>query len=176
MVGDLLLESERLRLRPFCEEDVDAVYLGWLNDPAVTRYSNQRFRRHDEASARAYLATFADSPNLFLSVRRRDDDRAVGTMTSYVSPHHGTADVGIMIGAREARGQGFGQEAWDLLLAHLLARPDIRKVTAGTLACNAAMIRLADRSGMALEGRRRDQELVEGQSYDMLYFGRFANA
>jgi RimJ/RimL family protein N-acetyltransferase len=175
MDNSLVIEGRRLRLRPFGEADIDAAYLGWLNDPVVTRYSNQRFRRHDGDTARAYLATFAGSSNLFLSIRRRDDDRAIGTLTAYLSPHHGTADVGIMIGDRDAWGKGYGQEAWDLLIGHLLTRPEIRKVTAGTLACNAAMIRLAERSGMGLEGRRRDQEIVDGTPVDILYFGRFRN-
>jgi RimJ/RimL family protein N-acetyltransferase len=175
MAQEVLLTGNRVRLRRFGEDDVDAEYLGWLNDPVVTRFSNQRFRKHDAASALAYLKSFEGTGNLFLHVSRREDDRPIGTMTAYVSPHHGTADVGIMIGDRDAWGKGYGQEAWDLLVEHLLARPGIRKVTAGTLQCNAAMIRLAERSGMTLEGRRRDQEIVDGRPVDLLYFGRFSD-
>lgn len=169
------LHGRLTRIRPFQEGDLTPDYIGWLNDPEVVRYSNQRFRRHDVDSCRAYLASFAGSSNHFLSVRRADDDRPVGTMTAYLQPHHGTADVGIMIGARDVWGLGYGQDAWNQVLAWLLARPDIRKVTAGTLACNKGMIRLAERSGMTLEGRRVGQEIVEGVPTDILYFAKFAH-
>lgn len=166
------LEGARVMLDSFTAADIGDAYIGWLNDPEVVRFSNQRFRTHDRASCEAYLASFDGSPNLFLAVRRREDDAHIGTMTVYRSVPHGTADVGIMIGERG--GGGYGQDAWDTLLDWLLARGDIRKVTAGTLACNTAMVRLMERSGMSLEGTRRAQEIVDGQPQDIVLYGRFA--
>ena len=165
--------GDKVKLTRFTEDDITDEYVGWLNDPAVTRFSNQRFLRHDRESCRRYLGSFAGTPNLFVSVRRLDDDRPIGTMTAYVSPHHGTADMGILIGDRTVWGQGYGQDAWDTLSAFLASQPGMRKITCGTLACNEAMVRLAERSGMGLEGCRRAQELVEGEPVDVLYFARF---
>jgi [ribosomal protein S5]-alanine N-acetyltransferase len=167
------LAGEKVKLAPFTEADITDEYIGWLNDPVVTRYSNQRFAEHNHESCRRYLETFESSPNLFVSVRRLEDARPIGTMTAYVAPQHGTADMGILIGDRSAWGQGFGQDAWDTLAEFLLAQPGMRKLTCGTLECNTAMIRLAERSGMALDGRRRAQELVDGEPVDVLYFARF---
>ena len=169
------LLGERVRLTRFSAADITEDYLGWLNDPIVTRLSNQRFVTHDRASSERYLASFDGSPHHFLSVRRRDGDRAIGTMTAYVSPHHGTADMGIMIGERSAWGGGFGQDAWNSLLAWLLGEGGMRKVTAGTLAINQPMIRIAEQSGMMLEGRRARQEIVEGEAVDILQYARFAD-
>lgn len=167
------LSGKKVKLTRFGERDITDDYIGWLNDPEVTRFSNQRFVRHDRESCGRYLASFEDTQNLFVSIRRLDDDRAIGTMTAYVSPHHGTADIGILIGDRSVWGAGYGQDAWDTLLEFLATQPGMRKLTAGTLACNVPMIRLAENSGMELEGRRRAQELVEGEPVDMLYFAKF---
>jgi len=166
------LEGARVMLDSFTEADIGDAYIGWLNDPEVVRFSNQRFRTHDRASCKAYLASFDGSPNLFLAVRRLEDGAHIGTMSVYRSMQHGTADVGILVGDRG--GGGYGQDAWDTLLDWLLARGDIRKVTAGTLACNMAMVRLMERSGMTLEGTRRAQEIVDGQPQDIVLYGRFA--
>lgn len=167
-----LLEGEKVCLRPFTATDIDAAYLGWLNDTETMRFSNQRFRRHDAASAEAYLASFDGSPNLFLSIRDRQDDRAVGTMTAYRSLHHGTADVGILVGDPGVRGRGYGQDAWNVLLDWLLGQ-GTRKVTCGTLAVNRPMIRIAERAGMVPDGARREQELVDGTPVDILHYARF---
>ena len=76
------LSGERLYLCPFTEADITADYIRWLNDPEVVRFSNQRFRHHDERSCLAYLRSFADSDNMFLAVHLSGDKRLIGTMTA----------------------------------------------------------------------------------------------
>lgn len=176
-----LLQGERVRLRPFTAADITDAYVAWLNDPEVVRYSNQRFVRHTRESCCRYFEGFgAGSPNLFASLRVAKPDASdrgeipVGTLTAYRSLQHGTADVGILLGERAVWGQGIGLEAWRLLTDWLLTTPGLRKVTAGTLACNVAMISVAERSGMQREGVRAAQEVVNGVPTDIVYFGRFA--
>ncbi|MDJ0978401.1 MAG: GNAT family N-acetyltransferase [Erythrobacter sp.] len=169
------LAGGKVTLRRFEREDITEAYIAWLNDPEVTRYSNQRFRTHTRASCEAYLASFAGSHNLFLSVRDAASGVAIGTMTAYANPHHGTCDVGIMIGAREVWGGGYGSEAWNLLTDWLVSDGDVRKLTAGCLAVNAAMIRLMERSGMTCEAVRVGQELLDGAPCDIVHYARFAD-
>lgn len=173
MIAMPAIKGARVELASFGPDCIDDAYLSWLKDPEVVRFSNQRFRNHDLETCKAYLASFARSPNLFVSIRTRDGDR-IGTMTAYRNPHHCTADVGIMIGDRRCWGGGFGQDAWDTMLAWLLSDGGMRKVTAGTLICNGGMVRLMERSGMTLEGVRRAQELVDGKPEDMVLYGKFA--
>ncbi len=167
------LRGDRVRIDSLTTADVSPTYVGWLNDPEVVRFSNQRFRSHDLDSCRAYLASFAGSANLFLSVKTLSG-RAIGTITAYRAVPHQTVDVGIMIGDRACWGGGYGQDAWNTVLAWLLGQPEIRKATAGTLACNRGMVRLMERSGMMLEGTRRAQEIVDGAPHDVVLFGKFA--
>lgn len=166
----------KVLLLPFTQSDIVDQYIGWLNDPLVVRFSNQRFRRHDEASCRSYLASFEGTDNLFLSVRRAHDAVAIGTLTAYVARNHETADVGILIGDTTVWGQGFGQDAWDTILNWLLQSAGVRKITAGTLVCNGSMIKLFERSGMHWEATRRAQEIVDGQVEDIVYYARFRAA
>lgn len=161
-------------LTPFGTDDLTDAYIGWLNDPEVTRFSNQRFVRHDRASCAAYMASFAGTPNFFLSVKRLSDLASIGTITVYRNLHHGTADVGIMIGNRACWGGGYGQDAWSTVIEWLLADVGMRKVTAGTLADNIGMVRLMQRSGMVCEGIRQAQEIVDGAPCDVVLYARFA--
>ncbi len=172
-----LLQGPRVRLRPFTAADITEVYVGWLNDHEVVRYSNQRFARHTRESCERYLAGFVGGANLFVSLRVAAADgteQPVGTLTAYRSLPHGTADVGILLGARAVWGQGVGLEAWKLFTDWLLATPGMRKVTAGTLSVNRSMLAVAELSGMRREGVRRCQEVVEGQPADIVHFARFA--
>jgi [ribosomal protein S5]-alanine N-acetyltransferase len=169
------LLGEKIFLRPFTITDISPAYISWLNDPIVMRYSNQRFVHHTEESCRRYFDSFTNTENLFISVRTKIDDLAVGTMTAYVSLHHETADIGIMIGCRSVWCTGIGQDAWNTILNWFIDRRQIRKITAGTMRSNQAMINLMERSGMKLEAIRPKQELLDGIPQDILLYGKLSD-
>lgn len=175
MTGFLELVGEKVRLKPFGSGDITEEYIGWLNDRWVTRYSSQRFRAHTRESCEIYLASFAGTHNMFVSVRDKSNGAAIGTMTAYRNRAHGTCDVGIMIGARECWGGGYGQEAWNLLTDWLIEKARIRKLTAGCLAANGGMVKLMERSGMVPDGVRKGQELVDGEPVDIVHYAKFAD-
>lgn len=169
------LQGPRVVLRSMQAADITDTHVGWLNDPEVVRHSNQRFVHHTPASSLRYLHSFEGSGNLYASVRLHDGDRAIGTLTAYRSLHHGTADIGILMGDRATWGQGLGLEAFALLADWLAAQPGMRKLTCGTLACNHGMLKIAQRAGFVREAVRVGQELVDGQPTDIVYFARFVS-
>lgn len=169
----LPLKGDKVSVRPFVASDLSDAYISWLNNPEIVRFSNQRFVNHDIASVRHYFESFAGSANAFLSIEDAKNQVHVGTMTVYVQPHHGTADVGILVGKN---GNGFGKEAWALVIKWLLETCKVRKVTAGSLSCNHAMIRLMEHAGMKQEATRTAQELVNGKPQDIVYFAKFNDA
>ena len=169
-ISTLPLLGSKVLVRPFSAQDISDSYLAWLNDAKTVRFSNQRFRTHDLESARRYFNSFTGSPNAFLAIDEKKDGRHVGTMTIYVQPHHGTADVGILLGEH---GKGYGRDAWCLVIDWLLTTCQARKVTAGTLASNQAMVRLMELAGMKHEATRSGQELFNGMAEDIIYFAKF---
>lgn len=167
------LTGRRLYLRTFQKSDITPEYISWLNDPDIVRYSNQRFVKHSKMSSQTYLKTFTNTSNLFISIRRLSDDSALGTMTAYVLMQHLTADIGILIGRKTEWGAGFGQEAWCLFINWLLEFGGIRKVTAGTLCTNRAMIKIMERSGMAHEATLIKQEFFDGTYKNLLIYSKY---
>lgn len=174
MADSGVIEAGRLRLVPFAEEHLTERYLGWLRDQALLRFSEQRFRRHTLASCREYRASFQGSPNHFWAVEETGQGLGhVGTMTAYVDERNGVADLGILLGAAEARGRGLALEAWQAACRFLLAR-GVRKITAGALSVNAAMLRVMEKAGMVPDGVRRGQVLFEGRAVDVVHMAMFA--
>lgn len=168
-----VLPGEQILLKPFRVRDISPEYVGWLNDPLVVKYSNQRLTTHSAESCKAYLASFNGTPNRFIKIEQKDGGRFVGTMTAYVSVPHRTVDVGILIGCPSIWGKGLGQDSWDTLLRWLLNQSSVRKVTAGAMRCNEAMVKIMERSGMVLEAVRPQQELLDGVPQDLVYYGIF---
>lgn len=163
-------------LRPFQESDITPAYLGWLNNYQVVRYSNQRFIQHTVKTSRQYLATFTGSANHFLAICDQVGGAMVGTLTIYRNLHHGTADIGILLGDPATWRRGFGLDAFRTVTQALERSGQVRKLTAGTLAVNQGMVRIMERAGFELEAVRRAQEEVDGQPVDVFYYARFCHA
>lgn len=170
---EAVLKSERLRLEPFSSRHLTPEYVAWLNDPVVTRFSEQRFRFHTVETCRAYVSAFETGPSRLWAIISSSSDRHIGNIAATVDQNHGVADVSILIGEKAVWGDGYGLEAWTRVLDFLLNRMQMRKITAGTLACNHGMLAVMRRSGMVEEGRRIRQCLVDGEEVDVVYYGLF---
>ena len=166
---DFQLTGQLITLKPFTHSNITSEYIGWLNNPAVLRYSNQRFRTHNVETCEAYLSLFMQTDNMFLAIYRESE--FVGTMNTYISQAHKTADMGVMIG-HQCWGKGIGTDAWTTLMRYLL-QAGIRKVTGGALRCNTAMFNIMMKSGMKPDGVRVAQELVNGEPEDIIHFAKF---
>lgn len=120
------------------------------------------------------MESFIGTPNSFwaLVVRHPTMDH-IGNMTVYIDEPNSVPDVGILIGERVVWGKGYGPEAWKAVCDYLFRVVGIRKVTAGTLAVNSAMLGVMRSTGMFLEARRVRQCLFEGREVDMVYAAFF---
>ena len=168
------LRFETCRLVRFEEHHLTERYVSWLNDPAVVRYSEQRHQRHSLASCDSYFRSFAASENYFLAIEAQEAVLGhIGNISVNVDRVNGTADLSILIGERLAAGRGLATTAWQGLMHYLLAENRLRKVTAGTMSTNHSMLKLIERSGMFIEGRRSRQFVFEGGEADLVFAAKF---
>ena len=172
----LPLVGSKIGLRKFLESDLTSTYLSWLNDQRVVRYSNQRFTKHTYESCLHYLSSFANSCNHFFAIYELETGVVVGTLTIYQNKAHGTADIGILVGNPAYWGKGIGSDAFRVATQALINCGSVRKITAGTVSENKAMIRVIESAGLKLEAVRRGQEMLEERAVDLLYFSRFCDA
>ncbi len=164
------LETTRLRLVPFAERHLTERYVGWLNDPDVVRYSEQRHRRHSLDSCRRYFESLAGSSDHFWAIEAKDPALGhIGNITVTVDEPNRVGDVAILLGEKSAWGGGLGGEAWGEVCRFLLAEGAMRKVSAGTMATNHAMLGIMRRTGMIEEGRRPRHFLLDGAEVDLIY-------
>lgn len=171
------ITARRLSIVPFSERFLSPHYVGWLNDPEVVRYSTQRHRAHTLESCRGYWQSYAGTPHYFWAIVERERGLGhIGNMSAHIDPHDQVADLGILLGNKEAWRQGYAREAWLAVCGYLFEQAGIRKITAGTYASNAAMLALMRATGMAEDGRRVRQTLVEGREVDIVYAALFRDS
>ena len=171
-----MIETARLWLVRFDARFLSDEYVSWLNDPAVVRFSQQRLSHHTIASCTAYMQSFEGTPNQFWAILRKDQNlHHIGNMNVYLDQNDRVADLGILIGDRDSTAMGFGLEAWQGLVKHLLSTTDVRKISAGTLALNQPMLAIMRKSGMLSDGVRQRHCLIEGQAVDVVHMALFRN-
>lgn len=169
------IRTARLLITPFTEGHITARYLGWLNDKVLLRYSEQRHRHHTHESCLRYLRSFDDSPNYFWAIEEQQSGLGhIGNISAYVDENNQVADIGILIGESGAQQKGYGLEAWRAVCAFLIEELGMRKISAGTVTANAAMLTIMQRAGMTADGvRRRHRLLDSGLETDVVHMALF---
>lgn len=163
-----MIETRRLKILPFNELFITETYIGWLNDKELLKYSEQRHFKHDYQSCLSYLKSFENSENIFAAIIEKESGRHIGNINSYLDQFNRTADMGLLVGDASAQGKGYGLEAWLALMAFIFNNKKIRKITAGTMALNLAMLKVMDSSQMQRETNKRRQFLYNGTEVDLI--------
>lgn len=173
--NNIVIETKRLILKPFCEEYLTEEYVSWLNDDELVKYSEQRHYKHTFKSCKEYYLSFQDAENLFYAILLKENENHIGNINVYIDKYNLLADIGILIGDKSASGCGYGTEAWTGMMGYLFERKDVRKITAGTMEHNRAMIIIFEKCKMEYEARKVRHYLFEGKEVDMVYYAAFRN-
>jgi RimJ/RimL family protein N-acetyltransferase len=166
------LRTASLSLHPFDDSFLTSDYVGWLNDPEIVRFSEQRHRRHDIESCRTYVDSF-DHLDAHLWAICTSEGSHVGNISAHRDLPNCTVDVGILIGEKSMHGRGFGTQAWRAVCDWLIAS-GARKVTAGAMEVNLPMLKVFERCGMIIEARLCAQFIWERRYVDMIRVAKFA--
>jgi RimJ/RimL family protein N-acetyltransferase len=167
MSPDWPLETERLTLRPFVEDDFDAMH-AMRSSPDVSRYLYQEPATPEQTRDR--LSRLIASP----AWTKEDDwfsaaavERASGVTVGdlafhWVSEGDRTAEIGFVFDPRHQR-KGFATEASRALLDWAFARAGMHRVIGRLEARNAASARVLEKLGMRLEAHFVENEWVKGE-------------
>ncbi len=164
----LPLQTERLELRDFREEDVDAVH-EWASDPEVVRFMgwgpNTREQTREFLQRKFAERTGEPRRTWGLAVVRRDTGRVIGSVGLRLNEHLQQAALGYCY-HQDAWGQGFATEAALEVLRFGFEQLGLHRIHASADARNGASVRVLDKIGMRQEGRLREHVLMRGEWRD----------
>lgn len=170
---EVRIDAARIYLRPLARADCTPVYVGWLQDPEVTRFLEIRHAPQTLETVQAFVDRInaSDNEHLF-GIFLKADDRHIGNIKiGPIGKIHPVADVTLLLGARECWGQGYGSEAIVAVSHYGIRTFDLSKLTASMYAANEASYRAFLKAGFNHEGLRRRHMLLEGRMCDVLEVG-----
>ena len=174
MISKSKIRTKRLLITPFSEKHLTLRYVGWLNDPDLMRFSENRNNVHSLDSCRAYWKSFEGSLNFFWAIEDVETGNShVGNINAYIDKNNLLADVGILIGVKEVQNKRYGIEAWSGVCEFLFRETGISKLSAGTMSVNVPMVKLMHSVGMINDGVRKNHYLFNGKQVDILYMALF---
>jgi RimJ/RimL family protein N-acetyltransferase len=164
---DWPIETERLTLRPFVEDDFDAMH-AMQSDAEVQRYLYGEPK--SPAESRDYLkrkiasSAWAEEGDwLGAAVIERATGTTVGDVSmQWVSEKDRTAEIGFIF-LPQHQGQGFATEAARAMLDWAFEHAGIHRVVGHLEARNAASARVLEKLGMRLEAHFVENEWVKGE-------------
>ncbi len=164
------LVGERVALGPL-RRDLLPLYLRWRNDFTVARTLD-----HDpgpetlEARTAWYERASIDPDAIRFTLYERMTWRPIGLANLHDLDHRqGTAELGLVIGEQDARGQGYGTEATRLMLDVAFTALGLHSVMLRVYAYNLAGQRAYEKAGFREFGRRRESRVFAGRRWDEVY-------
>jgi RimJ/RimL family protein N-acetyltransferase len=169
-----ILRGPRVVLRPWREDDVDAVFAA-CQDPEIQRWTRVPvpYRREDAETFVREIApeTSAEGGALFAVV-----DAADGALVASIGlfpPTDGVGEIGYWTVA-EHRRRGLTAEALRVLAAWALDEVGLRRVELMVDARNTGSRRVGESAGFRVEGTLRQRTVLRGEPVDDVVLGLLA--
>ncbi|MFA5715049.1 MAG: GNAT family protein [Candidatus Paceibacterota bacterium] len=183
-MNDPFIIGERIYLRAVTEEDLPN-YFSWLNDQETTRWMQRGIYPNNMDEMREYMKSLQRSKDgIHLAIVRKEypkyyniipvpsnemePEKHIGNITLLnIHPVFRSAEISIIIGDGQYRGNGYGTEAIKLLVDHAFTRMNLNRLQAGAVVKNLGSIKAFEKAGFQKEGILRRAYYCEGEYQDV---------
>jgi RimJ/RimL family protein N-acetyltransferase len=168
------LRTERLELRPFIDDDLDALF-DMQSDEAMTRYLYWGPRSRDEVREqleriKQLTAIDDEGDAIRLAAVLPETGAVVGDVGLWrTSRAHAAGEIGYALHPAH-HGHGYATEACEALLRAGFEVLGLHRIVASADARNKASVRVMERLGMRREAHLRENELVKGEWTDEVIY------
>lgn len=169
------LIGEQCYLSPMNLEDA-ARYAEWLNDIEVAANLVWLERVINTDREKKILEKMIDSGNPVFAIIDSATDQLIGNCGLHRIDHvDRKAELGIFIGNKNYWNKGYGTEATNLILDFAFNAVNLNNIMLEVYAYNTAAIRVYEKCGFKMIGKRRNARLVAGEYYDIVYMDILAS-
>jgi [ribosomal protein S5]-alanine N-acetyltransferase len=163
----------RVRLEPLERNHLSARYLGWLNDPDVTRYMETGiFPTTADDLEQFFRSVTGSREHVVFAIVHKESGQHIGNVKlGPIHWVHRCATFGILIGEKKFWGQGLGGDATRLAVEYGFDRLNLRRIDLGVFAEHQAAVRCYEKIGFKVEGRFREELFQNGEYKDRLWMG-----
>jgi len=173
-MGTKKLETKRLILRPFTEEDAVDMYNNWASDPEVTKYLTWLTHSSLDVTKKVIgmWASSYDNPEYYQwAIELKEKRSVIGSISLMnIDNNIDNCEVGYCIG-RAFWNQGLVTEAFMAVIDFAFKEVGFKRITARHHVNNDASGRVMEKCGLKYEGTlRKISRNSQGQLVDCKYY------
>lgn len=153
-----VLKGSRIMLREYRSEDFSSIR-AWVNDEATTRWMSTRFwPPQTDVDTQEFLSRMLQSSHNAYNfvIADAQDESYIGQLDLFrVDWRLRQGEIGMVIGKSELRGQGYGQEALELMKRFAFDNLGLERLELEVHMDNQNAVRCYRKAGFTLEGVKR---------------------
>ena len=166
------LVGDRIYLSPkgVSEEEIEK-FTEWMNDFQVTDYIGRTSQITTYSSEKEYLENAEKNTNKrTFNIVNLEDDKLIGTVgLEHIHWVERSAVLGIFIGDKDFRSNGYGTEAIKLLLEYGFKYLNLHSIRLDLLSVNERAHKCYLKCGFKDTGRSREAIFLNGKYHDRLH-------
>jgi RimJ/RimL family protein N-acetyltransferase len=172
-ITPVFLENSNYIVRTIERADLNERYLGWLNDPEISRYLEMS-NNYTIKLLHKYYESLDDNSHLLFAIIDRKSKRHIGNLTlNPISITNNNTGLGGMIGEKKYWGTTVFVESMELLIEYAFKIRKFQKIFSGVVDKNVSAIIASRKVGFEIEGIQRQQrKLRDGRYSDVYIFGK----
>lgn len=156
MDKDLIIETERLVLRQWSLDDVDAIVDG-LNNINISKWMSHTPYPYTKQDAIDFITKSIDNKLYNFAIVLKENNKVIGgTQLRNIDTYQGTAHGGIWINEKY-HGHGYGREAWGARIKYAFEVLGLRRLENGYFKGNEKSWKMQEMFGYKQEGLKRQR-------------------
>ena len=168
--------KKKLLLKKLKLSDVGKEYLKWMNDYEITKFTEQRFKKHSLADIKNFVKEKNKSKTEFLYgifIKHNSLYKHIGNIKlGPIDKFHQSAEISYLIGNRKFWKMGLGTLSIKKIVFLAKKKFKLKKLIAGCYKNNYASIKVLKRNFFKIEGNLTSQIIFESKRINKLIFGR----
>ena len=168
-----LKKIKLIKLNP--KKDISEKYLGWMNDPEVQEYTEQKFAKHSLANIRKFVEEKNSSKYEFLYgifiVKKTFKIHLGNIKLGPINFTHKRAAISYFIGDKELWGKGYATQAIKEI-TKIAKKMGLKKLKAGLYEMNIGSKKILEKNNFKLEGKMKSEIIYKGKRYNSYWFGK----
>ena len=161
------LIGDRIYLSPRNNEDIEK-FTEWLNDFETTDYIGRSAYIMTLEGEKQYLEENLNK-NYDFFIITLNEDKLIGTVgLEHYDSINRTATLGIFIGDKDYRNEGYGTEAIKMVLDYGFNYLNLNNIKLDLMSFNERALKCYKKCGFQENGRRRKCKFINGKYYDSI--------
>jgi len=169
----IILESDRLILKPLDLTFLSQKYVNWMNDSDVNKFLSSG-GDYSLDILKIFLTEVEKKDILFWAILTKNESKHIGNIKiDPVEIKHGLCEYGIMMGDKNEWGKGFAKEASKLVIEYCFKSLNLRKINLGVIESNSRAVKLYEKLGFITEGKLINHVSSNGEYVNVLRMALF---